>query len=427
MVNKYGLVAICFLFLQGLSAQVLNKLSLFEAYNLLEQRYPALRNTDVLNDIHQKELEQLDKSRLPSLYWKGDGQLQSSRIQLDAADGAMLPFEIKRPLYSIQTYVEGQYLIKDGGLLDAQKQLKGVELKAAQQDIEVERFALRQRVNTLAVNINWLREQAGLFDLSLKDVQIRKEQIAAGVENGVLLESELTRLEVKELELKAQQSDLSFRLSGLRNSLAQLLDIELSEDFEINFPVLVEPTVIPELNRPEQQLFHLQREAILARKVIIDADKKVRLSAFAKAGVGYPNPLNILDNKVAPFGIIGLQFSRKITDWKKSAIDKELLSLHAMKLQNAEESFEFNMDTQKANYLSEVHRLQAQIKNDQAIAQLQATILEQLAAQLEEGVITSADYVTQVNAELKARQSLAIHKTELLKIQVEYWNERGGF
>jgi hypothetical protein len=62
---------------------------------------------------------------------------------------------------------------------------------------------------------------------------------------------------------------------------------------------------------------------------------------------------------------------------------------------------------------------------DQEIAGLQATVLEQMAAQLDNGVITANDYLAQANAELRARQQLKIHQTELLQLQLTFLNDRG--
>jgi outer membrane protein TolC len=314
----------------------------------------------------------------------------------------------------------------DGGITDAQKKLKATQLKAEQQGVEVERYALRERINQLFIRVALLREQSKLFDISLRDLQARRERITAGVEFGTLLESELTKLEVRELELQAQQENLVYQLSGTINTLAKLTGTELSDDVDLRFPNMAPARQIPTLNRPEQQLFQLQREAILAQTELIEANRKPKLSAFAQAGVGYPNPLNILDNNIAPFGLIGAQFSWKITDWKKGKVDKELLALQALKVQNQEATFDFNLESREAIYLAEVDRLSTQIKQDEKIAQLQVKILNQLAAQLDEGVITSVDYITQVNTELRARQNLLIHQVELLKTQLEFWNERGG-
>lgn len=426
MVKYFLLIGVYLFTLFQLSGQARTKLSLSEAYELLEDRYPILQNAGLLDAIHQKELDQLKKSRQPVLLLKADGRLQTESVSLDVDENTPLPFEIDQPLYSLRGYLEAQYTILDGGMNNAQKSLKEAQLKADQQSLEVDRYALRERVNQLFICIIMLREQEKMFDLSLEDLKARKERVTAGVEHGTVLESELSKIEVKELQLKAQQDNLAFKQTGLINTLNQLLGIELAENVSFNFPTLTSAGMIPNLNRPEQKLFRVQREAILANSLLIEASRRPRLGAFAQGGVGYPNPLNILDNSTAPFGVIGLQFSWKIAGGKSTQLDKEVLALQAQKLQQAEETFEFNMTSKESTYLAEVERLQAQIEQDGEIAKLQAGILLQMAAQLDEGVITSSDYISQVNAELSARQNLLIHQTELLKTQIEFWNDRGG-
>ncbi len=410
----------------GLGQSALSELSLSTAYRLLESRYPALHNSGVLERVHQKELDQLDKSRLPELYLKADGRLQSQNAKLEVPDGVMLPFEIDLPLYSARTYVEAQYNILDGGLREARKNQKAEQLKADLQKIEVDRYALRQSLNQLFLGVAALRAQARLFDISIDDLRARKQQVAAGVEEGVLLESELTKITVKELEVQARKNNADHQLAGAIATLSELLGKELTDSVRLEFPAFADPLQIPEIKRKEQKLFQLRQSALLANTGLIDARRKARLNAFAQAGVGYPNPLNFLDKSTAPYGVAGLQFSWKITDWGRDKTDKEMLRLKAEMLQNEQAAFEFNLENRKAGYLAAVKRLQAQLESDKEIAVLQRSILEQLTVQLDEGVITSADYITQVNAELAARQNILIHQTELLKIQLEFWNERGG-
>lgn len=425
MIKSYFFILFCLFLSFGLNGQDLKKISLKEAYALLESQYPALQNGEVLKQIHQKELSILDITRKPTIYLNGEGRAQSESVHLNS-EGVMLPFEIDQPLVSVKAYVEAQYLILDGGLKEAQSKLKTTQLNADLQNIEVDKYALRRRINQLFLGISSLREQSKLLDISLKDLQSRKERVVAGVEFGTLLESELTKMQVKELELKTRQDNLAYLLSGLVKTLGDLTGKTISNEVELEFPNLPAPSNISEIHRPEQQLFQFQREAILAHADLIETSKRPRLSAFAQAGVGYPNPLNFLENNVAPYGVIGAKFSWKLTDWKKSEMDKEILTLQALRLQNAEKTFEFNLDTQKSQYLEAVNRLQNQIKNEEQIAQLQAVILAQMAAQLDEGIITSSDYLIQLNAELSARQNVVIHQTELLKTQLEFWNERGG-
>ena len=426
MVRIVALAGFFVLLTRPLPAQPLQRLSLKDAYARLEANYPVLQNAALLTEIHEKEQAGLDKARLPAVYLKADGRAQTQSTQLQVEEGFPLPFEINQPLVSAKAYLEAQYVILDGGMTKAQREMKSLQLQADQQDLEVDRFALRERVNQLCLGALLLREQSKLFDISLEDLRVRKESVAAAVENGVALPSELARLEVKELEIRGQQDNLAYKLRGTLETLSHLIGAELAPEVEFVLPALGNAGEIPELDRPEQRLLMVQKASLLAHTQMIDAARRPKLSAYAQAGTGYPNPLNILDNDIAPYGLVGAQFSFQITDWKKSRLDKEIVGLQARKLDHAEEAFEFNMAAREASYIAEVERLQSQLLQDERIARLQADILQQLAAQLDEGVITSAEYVTQVNAELKARQNLLVHQTQLLQTQLDFWNERGG-
>jgi outer membrane protein TolC len=404
----------------------INQLSLEKAYQLLERRYPALKDGKTIETLFYKEQDKLDKDRLPTLSWRADGRLQTENASLDLPPGTPIPLDIDLPLYTIRTYVDAQYTILDGGFNEAQKKVKHAQFNVDLQQIEVNKYQLRERINQLFINIAILREQEKLFEISLEDLATRKESIRAAVEEGIILESELSKLSVKELEILAQEDNIRYQLVGLIHTLEELLDIELNNDVQLNFPSLSTAISDYPIDRPEQKLFQLQEKALLVNSELIDAGRKPKLGAFAQAGVGYPNPLNFLDNSTAPFGLVGLQFNWKITDWKKDKLDKEILSLQAQRIQHAKSTFEFNLQTREAHFIATIDRLQKQIEREQEIAKLQKDILQQLAIQLDEGVITSADYLLQVNAELKSRQNILIHQTELLKAQVEFWNERGG-
>ena len=424
MMNKTVLLGFSMLLSLVSNGQQRMELSLSEAYQLLEKQYPVLQNTDVLDQIYQKDLSRLDVEKLPSLMWYTDGRFQSQSTSLNS-DGAMAPIEIDQPLVSLKTYVEANYNVLDGGINTVQRKLKEVQLAVDQQNVEVDRFALQERINQLFINIVILREQNKLLDFSLQDLEARKEIIDAEVELGTILESEAFKIEVRTLELSSSQDNLLYRINGLVNSLSQLTGEDLATEVQLTFPEMPAAQLIPAIDRPEQKLFQLQREAILAQSDMIEAQKKPKLGAYAQAGVGYPNPLNILDNNIAPYAVVGARFGWQITDWKKSKIEKEILSLQTQKLINAQATLEFNIAAQEANYLANVERLNVQIQDDEKIVKLQSLILKQLAAQLDEGVITSTDYITQVNSELSARQKLSIHQIELLKLQLEFLNERG--
>lgn len=404
----------------------IQQLALSSAYQYLEERYPALENGELWRRILSEKSAQIRAEAQPGLYWKTDAQLQSESIQLEPAEGSNFPFEINQPLVRAQSYLEGSYLLLDGGLQDARQTALAAETAVQLQQVEVDRYQLKERVNQLFLRYSALRSQATLFEFSLADIKSRIEQAQAAVDNGVLLPSELSKLRVREKELLAQQNSLEFQIEGTHRSLEDLLGVSLSSELELIYPPLPDALLLPAIDRPEHELFRRQQTAILAQEALIDVDKRPKLNLFAQAGVGYPNPLNLLDSEPAPYALVGAGLSWKLIDWKKSERQKEVLMLQALQIQNQQATFDFNLRQQEASYRAEIERLRKQMESDREIMALQASILEQSAAQLEEGVITTAEYLSQSTAELSARQQLTIHEIQLLQLQLNFWNSRGA-
>lgn len=404
----------------------LEQLSLSSAYQYLEARYPALQNGELWQQIQQQQLAQIKAEAQPGLYWKTDARLQSESVQLDQPEGSNFPIEISRPIVTAQTYLEGNYLLLDGGLQEARQQTLAAETAVQMQQIEVDRYQLQERVNQLFLRLSSLRAQAALFEFSVNDINGRIAQAQAAVDNGILLVSELFKLQVREKELLAQQSSIDFQIDGTLKSLEDLLGVALSPDLELVYPSLPDALALPPIDRPETELFRRQQSAILAQEALIEVDMRPKLNLFAQAGIGYPNPLNLLDSDPAPYALVGAGLSWKLLDWDRSQRQKDVLALKALQVQNQQATFDFNLQQQEANYRAEILRLRAQMDSDREILALQTSILEQSAAQLEEGVITTTEYLSQSTAELRARQQLSIHEVQLLQLQLSFWNMRGG-
>jgi outer membrane protein TolC len=401
-------------------------LRLEEAYQLLEQRYPVLGDTALIRQMEAMELELNDLNRLPEINLKGDGRFQSTSTRLES-DNPMFPVEINQPLFNIRTYLEANYVLLDGGQQEARHSLIQLEKAAAQGELEVQRFALRKIINQLFLRISLLRTQQALFTISLDNLNVQQQRLTAAIQNGIALESEQTRLRVRTLELQAQRDNIDFYLEGSIKSLERWLGVQLGDQINLSFPSFSNITDEAAINRPELALFEKQQAVVLAKASLIEVRQKPKLNVFAQGGVGYPNPLNILDNNVAPYGLVGAGFTWTLKDWDKAKKEKSLLSLQAQRIEHAEETFRFNLEQQTPTYRAEVARLEQQIERNEAIAGLQKELLQTTAAQLEAGIITATEYLLQVNAELAARQQMAVLRAELQAVHLNYWNERGAF
>ena len=60
-------------------------------------------------------------------------------------------------------------------------------------------------------------------------------------------------------------------------------------------------------------------------------------------------------------------------------------------------------------------RLQSLIESDKKLIVIRENIRKSADAQLENGIITSSDYLTEVNNEDMARQNLILHEVQLMQ------------
>jgi len=407
-------------------AQPLRSLSLEEAYDLFYARYPSLQKEQLLPEKTRLELDLLDKEKRPQVFLKGEGRLQSQSTQL-ISPNPDFPIQVDQPLVNLKSYLEANYTLLDGGMNDVLKSQKNAEWALEKQSYEVERFALRERINHLFLLIEKLQTQSTLFTYYLADLASKRAFLQARVDLGTALINELQQVEVKVLEIESQEEDNRYRIQGGITVLADLLGVEIDPNVELEFPNLGPATTLPTINRPETALFQKQKELLLTQNEWIEVQQRPKLNAFAQTGIGYPNPLNLLDNSVAPYALVGLGFSWNIVDWKKKESKKSLLSIRARELDLQEETFLFNLEQKTASFQSEYQRIQAQSNKQDQIIEIQEKIEAQLSVQLSEGVLSSAAYITQLNQTLAAKQQKILLEITLQQLQLSFWNDRGAF
>ena len=75
---------------------------------------------------------------------------------------------------------------------------------------------------------------------------------------------------------------------------------------------------------------------------------------------------------------------------------------------------------------SELQKYNELIATDKDIIRLREKIKQTSASQLENGTITSIDYLTYVNAEDQARQNMILHQVQLSMAQFNYQTTSGN-
>jgi hypothetical protein len=174
-----------------------------------------------------------------------------------------------------------------------------------------------------------------------------------------------------------------------------------------------------DISRPEISLFQYQRSVYQQQSKLVNTGIRPRLSAFFQGGVGRPG-LNILDNSTKGFYITGLR-----ANWSLGALynfkrNKDVLLKQQKMVDAQQESFELQVSGQLAKQKEEILRLKDLLTQDNDIIAIRTKVKDISAAQLDAGVITSSDYLTDLNEQNQALLNQKIHEIELVFAYIEY-------
>ncbi len=407
------------------------KISLQDCYRLAESNTAMSQNPQLLENLTNLRLENIDASRLPSVQWNARATLQNEVFGL--------PFDfpgvdVNIPLYSVQTNLEANYLIYDGGFAEARKVVEKAKLATDRQSVAVELNKLKEQVDKFYFGALLLQDQSRLLEVTRSDLAAKVEQLVAAVRHGVALESDLKKVQVEQLRIRSKIEEVRSDRRAMLAVLSSLTNQNLDENIQLELPpqqsnnqtLSAGQAGIQPSTRPELALFDLQKQQILATEGLINAANKPKVGAFVTAGVGYPDPLNFFDEEISPYVVGGVQFTWRFWDWKQSDRERQQLAVQSQLIDNQKKSFEQTIENLDGKFQEEILKIKNQIAADEEIAKLQGEILAQLSSQLEHGVITTTDYLLQSNAELQARLTMETHRVQLAQVEAAWRTWRGG-
>jgi outer membrane protein TolC len=176
--------------------------------------------------------------------------------------------------------------------------------------------------------------------------------------------------------------------------------------------------------RPEMQGFELQQNRLEANKSLVSTKNIPRLSAFGEAGYGKPG-YNMFHQGFDTYYMIGAKLSWSVWDWQQANKEMHVLDFQKDIIRTQSEAFDFNTRIVAVKQLSEVQKFRDLMRKDNEIISLREKISKASAAQLENGIITSTEYLIELNQEIQARMSMETHRLQEAKARVDYLTIQG--
>ena len=392
-------------------------ITLDKCYDLVEKNYPIAKQTNLIQEKSTYEIAALNKAKLPSINLNAQATYQSDVIGLPTPMPGVEP--INKDQY--RATLDVNQLIYNGGIIDANAKFKEAQMLTQQQQVAVNLYQLKSRINFSYMMILLWQDQRELLIDKQNTIKTKINEVQSGVKNGAILPSSEQVLEAELLKLEQALTENRFlRIKEIQN-LASLTASSIEENAILERP----NTNISEKGvRPETKFFELQQAQIEASERIISKNNLPKLNAFGQAGFGNPG-LNMLDNSFQDFYMVGLKLNWNVFDWNKSKAEKQALAIAKDIVTTEKETFETNNQMQLNELQSEISKIDALIKTDTQIIQLREKVVQSSDSQLRNGVITSSDYVTELNHLFDAKTIQKVHQTQLELAKINYQTSKG--
>ncbi|XLS28521.1 TolC family protein [Flavobacteriaceae bacterium M23B6Z8] len=390
-------------------------ITLENAYTYAIKNYPLIKDGPLIEMIEEASLSIIAKNKLPRLSLNGVGQIQSENIELSLGAN-----DLNAPLETFNTYLSMEYDLYDGGLKKAQKEQQRAASNVDRSLLEVQLNATKERVNNLLFGILLSRKQKLILETSIENLDADIQSRKSGYNNGTVLQSEVYKLEVRKLELTSDLFSAIGDLNAYTAMLSQLLGVEVNDETVFIIPQFSFGEDAIAITRPELEFYGNRRTLYAVQVNSLNAALRPKISFFAQGGVGNPNPLNFSDFSTSPYALGGVKLAWTFTNFGKRKKEKQLLDLQKEQILVDEREFIFNTQNTANEYRAKIDAIKKQIKNDREIYLLQQEILSQSRVQLDNGVIKSNDYLTEVNAAINAAQQLEFKKIQLQQYTIKY-------
>jgi hypothetical protein len=205
--------------------------------------------------------------------------------------------------------------------------------------------------------------------------------------------------------------------------LALFVNRPLDENTVLEKPA--EPGLSQTVSRPELLSYEYQKKTFDLQDKLLSTQLRPHFGLFAQGGYGRPG-LNPLSNDFQWYYIGGLKLSWNLGSLYTLKNQRRLLAINRENLDIQKETFLFNTTITQKQQNADIDKYAQLLKTDDAIIALRASVKNAASAQLENGVLSAHDYLTQVNAEDQARQNLILHQVQLLQEQYSYQNTIGN-
>lgn len=420
-----------------LFGQATDTISLYECHEMALASFPTAENTALLANASEIRQKRLNAAYLPQLQLNGQATYQSDVTKVDVEipsfylpppiDMEVSPTPLETPFPPNDQYrftMDIYQVIYDGGLTGKQKKVDMASYEIEKTQVEVELHKLKENLNQVYFSIIIIQENKKLLAILKDELQTKLKDVEVAVNNGIALSSDADILKAEIIRVDQQLDEAIIQKQAFIKILSELISMDLPAETVLELPENELSRI--ELNpaRPEQKLFESQVLMLEESKNLISSTWMPKLSGFGQLGYGNPG-LNMLEDQWTPYYIVGARLNWQIWNWNQNKKDKQVLGLRQEIVQRNRQAFDKNLNMNLEQYLADIRKYDKLMDSDREVIKLRQNIAQTASSQLDNGVITSSEYVSRLNEQAQARLNLEIHRVRLEKARIDYLTSLG--
>lgn len=404
------------------AGQAQKSITLQQCYDSATAVTPLAGERELYSQMTRLREENLNVTWLPSLDLNGNFAWQSDVVDLSEMLGS-----VPLPPGSLPAIPHEQYratidlgqVIWDGGVTRNARAVEQVVRELNLQQNEADIYRLREQVNNYFFPILLLRSQIEVTFALINELMTRAKEVASGVENGVVPPVTLDVLKAETIKAEQSVLELIFRQKSLAEALEQITGMTELVNAELILPEQV-ITGNDLKNNPDLRLFDTRSRQLELSKNLLKSQRMPRLFGYAQAGYGNPPGNNFLSDNADFYYSLGAGIKWNIFDWNRNSNDRRSLTLQQQLLDIRKSSVEEALQRLLTLRMADIESLRKASSLDEELITIRKRITATAASQLDNGVITASQYMTELNSEKQAVIAAAARKISLARAETDY-------
>ena len=393
--------------------------TLEECQQAAEKHYPQICQYGLIEKTTNLTVANIAKGWLPQISASAQATYQSDVAAWpETMQGVMQQLGVPIKGLSKTQYrmgVDIYQLVYDAGALQAQQAVARSKGRVESAQMEVNLYALRQRVHEMYFSLLLLSEQIELN----KDLQTllsaNAQRLEVMLKGGIAAESDWQSVKAEHLIAVQQGVALQSQQRALQQILSVFCGIEVKHPTKPTFPLLSQQA---QVERPELRVFDSQLQVLEAQEKALKSTLLPKFGFFAQSFYGYPG-YNMFEDMMrhrwSLNGLVGAKLTWNLSAFYTQKKDKAKIELQRKIIENHRQTFLFNNQIQQIETEENMRKYRELMKNDAALLQLRTAVRKAGESKLVHGIIAISDLLRDINAENAARVQQTIHEIEWLK------------